>query len=383
MDSSNPYLTQIKLENFRNHTYLVLNCINGYNVIYGDNGLGKTNILEAISFLTSSKGIRSSSTKETINEDNQQVWQLTFHVENSFLLREIKISVKLSEAGRYTKQLTVDGKTAKMGDICNCLGVSWLTPQMDRILTGEPAKLRNYFDRACFDLDTEHLSRLNEYDRLLKERQLLLLKDVVDYKWLEIVERHLAEVATAILLTRNETLAYLNNILCQNQSSFPVSGLSVEGKVEDIMLTEHSALGIETVYAQKLQEYRHLDQQNKQSNFGIHRSIFSVTYLDKNKNAKLCSTGEQKALLIGIEIARAKMRQQARKNYPILLLDEVMSHLDDKRRQAFIEEIDNIGSQCFLTGTEKGIFQGLEKYLATSPEKIQFVDLTSLLNNEQ
>lgn len=374
---ANPFISKIRLDYFRNHSHLVLDCVNGYNIIYGENGLGKTNILEAISFLGSNKGMRSVSLKETLNLESRNLWQLTFYLENSFLVREIKINVKVSEGGRCIKQISLDGKSGKISDIGASVGVSWLTPQMDRLLTAEPGRLRNYLDRACFDLDLEHLNRLNEYERLNKERQIILTQN--NNKWLDVVEERLASLGTTIMLTRSETLAYLNRLLQERQTAFPSSHISVHGRVEEMVQESDSALQIEEKYREQLRLFRSIDQQNKQNNFGIHRSSFEVFYVDKDKNARICSTGEQKALLIGIEIAKAKMRQQARKNYPILLLDEVMSHLDENRRRAFVEEIDNIGSQCFLTGTERGVFEGLLLKSNTMPAPTHFIDLGSCL----
>jgi DNA replication and repair protein RecF len=243
------------------------------------------------------------------------------------------------------------------GSLSSFLKMLWLTPAMDRLFAGPASDRRRFFDRLVINFDSHHGARVSAFEKLMRERNFLLQDPRCDYAWLTSVEAQMAEQAVAISASRNEAAAVLARHFAghADASPFPWGILQLIGEIEDLTAAK-PAVQVEAEYAMILKEQRNLDRAQSRTLKGPHRTDFSVLHGPKSQSAELCSTGEQKALLIGLILAQAKAVKERAGAAPVLLLDEVAAHLDVHRRRGLFEALAALGVQAWMTGTDADLF---------------------------
>ena len=365
MNKYNPVIiSDITLTNFRNYIFRKFNFNSDINIIYGNNGLGKTNILEAISLLNKGKGCRSASldTIPTINSNNFTIYS---KIKNHPNINYIGTSYNSLDKKRSikTSNKTNNGR----------LSIIWLIPQMNHLFISSKSERRKFLDQITSDIYPNHFTQINSYEKLVKERMLLLTRNQNSNEWITIIERKIAELGVSIAFARNDSINYLNKAMIIMKSNLTKVRLDLIGDIENKSLEEKS-IDIENYFVDKLKQNRNLDKKIGRTNFGIHRSDFTTILINKNIEAKISSTGEQKSILISIIIARTKIFDLLDLSPPILLLDEALSNLDQDKIVEFFKELNHINSQCFLTGINKEIFNNTQ---LINNKKVLFTELIS------
>lgn len=354
-------LSKLQLTNFRNYESSNFSFGHKITAISGNNGVGKTNILEAISLLGKIQGLKSAEFSEIINNKiHSNEFTIYGEIEDHPNIDSIGISYNKSE---LKKTFHINNKPAKGR---NFPTIIWLTPQMDSLFCSSKTLRRKFFDKIVCDINSQHNAAINSYGQAIKERMHLLRNiDIESHSkntWLDIVERKISELGTAIASSRNEAMHYLNNSLMRVGGNFIKTQINLIGDIENCALFKKS-LEVEEIFMQKLKDNRDLDSKIGRTMFGVHRSDFTAILLEKNIEAKYCSTGEQKSILIAITFARVHLFSMLNLPSAILLLDEIVSHLDDKKRKELLKEVLKINCQSFLTATNKSFFGDLEKSL--------------------
>lgn len=367
-------VNSLSLNDFRNYENLSLRFKPGLIVITSPNGSGKTNILEAISMLAPGRGLRSAKLKEMDNQATNRNWQINANINGAWGVSEIMTSRAKQDLGRIDKRnMLIDGNSCKtQTEIAEILSIMWLTPMMDQIFNGPSADRRKFLDRLVYNFDPNHAQLLNNYETNIRERLKLIREYKFDEDWVNVIERNLASLSASIAASRNQTIEYLQQAIEFNSTKFPKGKLSIIGEVEEL-ISKYPALEVEEILKKKYKEQRRNDAESGRTNLGIHRSDLQVFHLNKKMNAGFCSTGEQKALLITIILAEARARIRWRDSIPILLLDEIVAHLDIERKDQLIEELQSIGGQCFLTGTDLEIFNDIKntaQFLSISNQRV-------------
>lgn len=342
------FLQNLKLHNFRNFKYQNFSFSNNFIFVIGQNGLGKTNLLEAISLSFPGRGLRGAANNEMsrISAEGTKNWQVNYQLTSNMGLIDIKASLQNSK-----KLIEIDDNKTSTAELAKINSIIWLTPQMNQLFIGGATERRRFFDRYVYNFDAAHAERINKYETLIKERINLLLNHS-DTRWLNIVEQNIAEISASIAFARNHTISYINQAMQYIDDLFPKAIISFIGEIEE-MATHSSSIELELYVKQKLVENRELDRLSKKTNFGVHKTDIKVVHAAKNTAAKFCSTGEQKILLISIIISEilAKIKWQNIK--PILLLDEIAVHLDDYHQALLFKLLNLLNCQTFITSTEE------------------------------
>jgi DNA replication and repair protein RecF len=359
-------LSRLTLTDFRNYAGLRLEIDAGHVALVGPNGAGKTNLLEAISLLIAGRGLRNAAYAEMVRESAPAGWAVATEVEA--LSGELAIGTAWRPAPsaddeEASRQVLIDGIPQKsLASLGEHMRLLWLTPAMDRLFAGPPGDRRRFFDRLVAACDSAHMSHLNAYEKAMRERNLLLSEPGPDPLWLSGLEANMAEMAAAIAAARLSALENLqaNSHITLNRSAFPWADLALEGEVEKL-LASMSSVHAENEFRRRLAENRKIDAAAGRTLIGPHRSDLAVVFGPKGMPAAQCSTGEQKALLIGLVLAQAQTVAAAAGAMPMLLLDEVTAHLDSGRRRALFQTLDSMGVQAWMTGTDESLFEGLGK----------------------
>lgn len=329
-------------------------------ILTGPNGAGKTNLLESLSFLIPGRGLRRARLSEVRCQGSMDPWaisvQLNDEGEGVHIGTGLDPEVPDSER-RVTK---INGEKAKsQSALTEWVSVLWLTPQMDRLFLEGSQGRRRFLDRLVYGFDSGHAQRLNRYEQVLKERNLLLRQGRYDPHWLTGLEEILVSEGIALTIARREVVAQLSSVLKERGNAFPQAELSIEGTVENL-LDGRSLLDVEEEMRRLLYASRENDRFTGRTALGPHRSDLLVILPEKKQPAALCSTGEQKALLLSIVMASAHLLSVRTGTIPLLLLDEVVAHLDEKRRSALFDELLKLKIQAWLTGTDVSLFEALQ-----------------------
>jgi DNA replication and repair protein RecF len=328
-------------------------------VLTGPNGAGKTNLLEAVSMLAPGRGLRGARLEEMDRHgapersDADGGWTVAASVATPGGVIDIGTGHRPELASRRVVQ--IDGKPSRSQTILSeHVSAVWLTPQMDRLFADGASGRRRFLDRLVFGFDAAHAGRVSGYEHTLRERARLL-RDGGDPVWLDTLEGEMAERGVAIAAARRELTARLARLTESPAGPFPGAEVTVAGQVET-WLDQGPALAAEERLRRALRDSRPQDAAAGGAAVGPHRSDLMVRHLTHGMAAAQCSTGEQKALLIAIVLANARLQTAERGRVPLLLLDEVAAHLDAERRMALFEEVLALGAQAWFTGTDRAVF---------------------------
>ena len=350
---------RISLSAYRNYHELDLSFDAAPVVLTGANGSGKTNLLEAVSFLVPGRGLRHAELADLQNHNHKAPWAAAFRVDTQAGLLQIGTGRDPDEAAGERRVVHVDGQAARsQAALATHIAMAWITPDMDRVLAEGPGQRRKLLDRLAYSFDPAHSGRVHRYEKALRERMRLLREGMADAHWLAGLEDEMAQTGVAIAAARRHMLRELRTAMAESDGVFPRADMALKGLAEEALET-NPALPVEDMLRAALARTRGEDAQSGTTSAGPHRSDLLVTHRAHNCPAELCSTGEQKALLIAIMLAYTRTLALHRKMTPLLLLDDIAAHLDDVRRQALYEEILALGAQAWLTGTDAEPFAGL------------------------
>ncbi|MEM7472417.1 MAG: DNA replication/repair protein RecF [Pseudomonadota bacterium] len=339
------YLSELTLSHFRSHQSVQIVCDGRPIAIYGANGAGKTNILEAVSMLSPGRGLRRAKSDEIARAPARLGWKVAGVLRSLGQIHELETR---AEHGQ-NRAVTIDGKSAAQITLGRIARVVWLIPAMDRLWIEGAEGRRRFFDRMTLSFEPTHAEATVAYEKAMRERNRLLKDMVRDAMWYKALEDQMAEAGYAIITNRAACIKRLQEAMNAAETSFPTAELSIDG---DLIDSKEALLDA-------LERSRPNDLRAGRTLIGPHRADMNVLYTTKDVEAKQCSTGEQKALLISLILANARALSQDFGAAPIILLDEVAAHLDATRRAALYDEICASGSQAWMTGTGPELFEEL------------------------
>jgi DNA replication and repair protein RecF len=351
-------VSRLTLTEFRCYAHARIEAGPGIIVLTGPNGAGKTNLLEGISLLSPGRGLRGARSIDfqRLNGPPDAIWGVAATVAEPD--GETLVGTG-RDVGSERRVIQIDGKAGKsQSALADILSIVWLTPQMDRLFTESAKGRRRFLDRLVFGLDPAHAGRVTRHDTALRQRARLLAERPGEAAWLDAVEAELAATGVALAAARLDMVARLARALDASTGPFPQPVVAAEGPVE-ARLDMQPALAVEDWLKEALARNRMSDAARGETRVGAHKGDLGVTHREKQVPAALTSTGEQKAILVAIVLAAARLAMAERGRTPILLLDEVAAHLDDTRRQALYAEISALGAQAWMTGTDRTLFDAL------------------------
>jgi len=356
------FIRRLTLTNFRSyHAAQVSLDAAGPVVLTGANGAGKTNLIEAISLLAPGRGLRRATMEELAFSEGDGSWAVSAEIEGMLGLATLGTGIDppVGEDSSPARRCRIDREAvSSAAAFADHLRVVWLTPAMDPLFNGPASERRRFLDRLVLAVDAQHSSRVSALERCLRSRNRLLEDARSDPHWLEAVEHETAEVAVAVAAARSETVNRLSGALVAARSSapeFPLAEIALQGWMEKL-LPDHSAIEIEDRYRVLLKDNRARDAAAGRTLDGPHLSDFAVTHAGKGIPAADASTGEQKALLIRLVLAHARLIKEMTGYAPLLLLDEVVAHLDPARRAALYDALAALGAQVWMTGADPAAF---------------------------
>src|ERR1700722_7846786 len=346
---------RLTLTHFRNYRAASLETRGDVVVLAGPNGAGKTNCIEAISFLSPGRGLRRAMLEDVADNQGDGSWAVSAEVEGALGLATLGtgIDAPASDASSSRRRCRIDREpvtsATAFGDH---LRMVWLTPPMEGVFLGPASERRRFFDRLVLAIDSEHSARVSALDRSLRSRNRLLEVRNFDAHWCDAIGRETAELAVAVAAMRGQTVTKLAAMLRARgaDSAFPSADIMLDGWMENALMQE-PATAVEDRYREILRAGRARD--------GPHLTDLEVIYAPKNMPARDASTGEQKALLIGLVLAHASLVAEMTGITPLLLLDEVVAHLDPGRRRALFDELSKLGAQVWMTGADPAAFAGI------------------------
>ncbi len=352
------YIKKLTLSNYRNHTFYENSFPNGPIAIIGDNGMGKTNILEAISMLQPGRGFRSVSLAEMVNTDYDN-----FVINSRFKRRNCDYNLGTSFNKNFDKmrKVKLDGSFISPLTLTNFLGIISITPLMDKIFVESPSNRRKFIDKITWIFIKEHAANIRKYEKLISERNNLFKNKITDNKWFKSLEEQIVDLGIKIYCSRNKVINFLQEEMEVFDTGFPKAFIRLVGDLEQEFLQIESLENLKDKYLKILNDSRKEDSYKNKTSFGIHRSDLEVIYKINNMPAHLCSTGEQKSLLISIVLTVCKSFKKHIFCTPILLLDEVFAHLDISKKRCLSEEIERLKIQAFMTGIDETDFMTFNK----------------------
>ncbi|MCY1646213.1 DNA replication/repair protein RecF [Caulobacter sp. SL161] len=363
-------LLSLTLTDFRSYERARLETGGRSVYLFGANGAGKTNLLEAISLLSPGKGLRGVSLAEVgrrlPGEAIGRAWAVAAEVQSSDD-PPVRIGTGVEQGGASRRTVRLDGETVPPGRLADHVRPIWLTPAQDRLFLEAASERRRFFDRLVFAGEPTHAANANAYDKAQRERMRLLIDAVetgapADATWLTALEARLAEFGALLAQARARTLLALQGeIDGRGDRPFPLARLSLTGEWERMALEGAPFAEIELKLAQALASARARDGAAGRALTGPHRGDLAIFHVEKDRPAAECSTGEQKALILNLVLAQAARLSRAESApNPVILLDEVAAHLDLTRRAALADELTALKLQAFLTGTDESLFDHLK-----------------------
>lgn len=333
-------LSRLVLTDFRNHADFALRPAGGFVVLTGHNGAGKTNVLEAVSLLAPGRGLRRAGLSQMARSDGPGGFGVA-----ATLADGVEVATGTLASAPERRVVRVSGANASAAALAERLSVLWLTPAMDRLFVEPASERRRFLDRLTLALLPGHASETQRYERAMRDRNRLLADENPEPAWLDALEAQMVRHGVALDAARRTTVAALEERLQDAPAlDFPRASITLEGWCDDA-----------DAFAAALRHGRARDAAAGRALVGPHRVDLSVTHVDKAAPAALASTGEQKALLLGMVLAHAELVAERRGSPPVLLLDEVAAHLDPARRGALFARLAGRG-QVWMTGTERALF---------------------------
>lgn len=358
-------ILRLKLSNFRSYRVASAD-LGGCSALFlGENGAGKTNLLEAVSFLAPGRGLRRATLEDVAAIEGDGTWAVAAEVDGAqgeaMLGTGIELSNESDAAPARRSRIDREnvGSAAAFADH---LRVIWLVPEMDGLFLGAPAERRRFLDRLVLAIDADHGARVSALDRALRSRNRLLEDPQFDAQWCEAIEHEVAELGVAVAAARTETVRRLTAEIDANRdpaSPFPTAQIALEGEIENALSNE-SATEVEERYRARLRDNRARDRAAGRTLEGPHRSDLIVLHAEKAIEAARASTGERKALLVGLIISHARLVSAMHGLAPVVLLDDVAAFLDAGRRAALFEALANLGGQVLVTGVDEGAFEAFD-----------------------
>lgn len=348
------------LRDFRCHDSLSLRIGPQSVALTGGNGVGKTSLLEALSLLAPGRGLRRARLAEigrwpAPGQDAAAAWSVAVRLLTPAGEVDVGTGIEPGPA-RERRQIRIDGRPARgqssLSEVCSIL---WLTPEMDRLFTDTPSARRRFLDRIVFGLAPEHAASVSAYERAMRERVRLLTGGGADPVWLRALEHTMAEEGTAIAVRRRQVARRLSD--AATADAFPRAAVDVRGTLDDWLAAGAAPGEVSERFAAALAAHRPAD--GAPARVGPHRSDVVVRDAASGLAARDCSTGQQKALLIALILAAARLVMAQRSMTPLLLLDEVAAHLDPRHRRQLFDAVDAIGCQAWYAGTDAAVFQPL------------------------
>jgi DNA replication and repair protein RecF len=375
-------ICRLALTNFRNYRAAVIAPRAGLVALTGPNGAGKTNVLEAISLLSPGRGLRRAQLDEIgftegggASDDTEAgdrggsplssslSWAVSAEIDGALGVAVLGTGVEPgASADALSRRYRIDREPAASATaFSDHVRVVWLIPSMDGLFLGPASERRRFLDRLVLAVDATHGARVTALERALRSRNRLLENPAPDARWLDAAEREAAEVAAAVAAARAETMRRLAAALAtkrEAQSGFPTAAIALDGLLEEMVLSE-PAVEVEDRYRALLKANRARDAAAGRTLEGPHLTDLAVRYREKGVSAANASTGEQKALLIGLVLAHAALVADMTSTAPLILLDEVVAHLDPDRRAALFDALERLGSQVWMTGADPAAFAGI------------------------
>lgn len=370
--SAHTSVARLTLRAFRCYDYRRIEVGPETVVLTGPNGAGKTTVLEALSLLAPGPGLRRARLEELSRvaaaaygasaSDSARPWAVAARLRTPG--GELDVGTGLSATaggvGRERRHVRIDAQPARaQSALAAVLGVVWLTPEMDRLFAEGTAGRRRFVDRLVYGLDPHHVRRVNAYDSAMQERARLLRGGRADPGWLAALEQTMAAHGVAVAAARRD-LADRLAAEAMRGGAFPGASLEVAGTVEEWLANGETALDVEGRLREALEQSRAVDAETGGALVGPHKSDLLVRHAATGRPARSCSTGEQKALLIAIVLASARLQEAERGMAPLLLLDEVAAHLDAGRRAELFAEVAELRGQAWFAGTDRAVFAPLE-----------------------
>jgi DNA replication and repair protein RecF len=356
------FIRRLSLANFRSyHAAQLAVASAGPVVLTGANGAGKTNLIEAISLLAPGRGLRRAGMEELAFSEGDGAWAVSAEIEGMLGLATLGTGIDppAGEDSSPTRKCRVDRESVSSATaFADHLRVVWLTPAMDPLFNGPASERRRFLDRVVLAVDAQHSIRVAALERSLRSRNRLLEDVRSDPHWLDAIEHETAEVAVAVAAARAETVNRLAGALAAARDTapeFPLAEIALDGWMEKL-LPVHSATEIEDRYRALLKDNRARDAAAGRTLDGPHLSDLAVTHAGKAIPAAQASTGEQKALLIRLVLAHAGLIKEMTGFAPLLLLDEIVAHLDPGRRAALYDALASLGAQVWMTGADPAAF---------------------------
>ena len=355
------HLNRLQLASFRNYASLSIDLLPGPVVLTGENGAGKTNLLEAVSFLSPGRGLRRATLEDISKNGNPDGFAVHAQIESPSGECSIGTGTAGLGPGETGRRVRINGATARSAEeLLDWVRVIWLTPAMDALFTGPAGDRRRFLDRLVLAVDPHHGQRANSYEKAMRGRNRLLVDNSRDSAWFDAIETQMAETGIAIAAARVEMVRLLNAMIDRLPSNgpFPQADIALDGLIE-AGIGHQAAVDLEERFRHDLASGRERDRAAGRTLDGPHRSDLRVRHRPKDMPAELCSTGEQKALLVGIILSHARLCAEVSGSAPVLLLDEIAAHFDAGRRAALFDILEELGCQTFMTGTEPALFSSL------------------------
>lgn len=354
----------LKLSNFRSYRHASLGLEGKSALFLGPNGAGKTNILEAVSFLTPGRGLRRATLDDVAATEGDGSWAVAAEIDGALgnVLLGTGIEAPSGDESSPRKSRIDREPASSASAFAEHLRVIWLTPEMDGLFLGPGSERRRFLDRLVLAIDAEHAARVNALDRALRSRNRLLEEQNFDAKWMDAIEHEVAELAIAVAAARAETVKRLATEIESSrdlESGFPTAQIALDGEIERALDIE-SATEVEERYREKLRDNRPRDRAAGRTLEGPHRSDLIVLHQEKAIEASRASTGERKALLVGLILSHARLVTSMHGFAPVVLLDDVAAFLDAERRAALFGALEKLGAQVLVTGVDESAFSALD-----------------------
>ena len=355
-------LTRLGLRDYRNYAALDLRLDGRHVCLFGHNGSGKTNLLEAVSMLSPGRGLRGAEFSDLVRQTSEgeaaRGWAISTNVRDGDVDRRISLALDLDDQGRSRRTARLDGVDTAQQDLGELMRVIWLTPAMDRVFAGPAGDRRRFLDRQVLAHFPSHAAASAGYEKAMRQRNALLEQGRSDPAWLDAIELGMASAGAAMAIHRIDAVKVMQEaILARPEGAFPKALIDLDGQFELHAANGVALTDIEQEIVLQLRENRGRDRIAGRTTEGVHRTDLRVIHAPKGLAADQCSTGEQKALLIGLILANAQaLFERDFAPSPLLLLDEAAAHLDSDRRAALYDELAALGGQAWLTGTDCSLF---------------------------